>query len=167
MTALDQLIELRRAGHVQRCHTWQHLGSYSVAEHCYQCLIILTAFHPDPSPRLLKSVLYHDSAEYVVGDTPAPAKWRSRALREALRALESEVEAELQISFELDTTEELWIKAVDLIEFGMWCIDQLDLGNSLAMPRLATVIEAFNSFQAFPPELTPVVDYIRSYGVQQ
>ncbi len=160
----DIFLKLRSAGQVQRDHTRPHIGSYSIAEHCYQCLNIVLQYHPNPSIDLIKAVVYHDSAEMIVGDVPAPAKWRFDSLRHAVRNAEFQILKELRLArvLDLDPDSQHWLDAVDLLEFGLWCCDQLDLGNRLVYVALERVIARFQD-SAPPPRLIHLIDHLVSY----
>lgn len=124
---------LREGGHSQRCHTIPTLGDASVGKHSYNMLTLLHVLYPEARVELWRAILLHDVAERWVGDTPADAKYGiSKALGKAVREAESRVEQDLGISEALSclTEEELsWQKALDVLEFVMFCADQQALGN--------------------------------------
>lgn len=124
---------LREGGHVQRCHNLPHHGEYSVAAHSWHVAILLMVLHPNPSKELLLAALTHDVAERWTGDVPAPAKWASPKLKDHLDALEGGIEIALGIASQLTTEEQRWLKACDLLELELWCMDQIALGNKVAL----------------------------------
>lgn len=69
----DETLSLRASGHVRRWHTIRTITQQTVAEHSGQALTLLLQLHPDPSFNLIRALLWHDSAERVVGDVPSPA----------------------------------------------------------------------------------------------
>jgi len=150
---LSAVLELRRAGRVQRCHGIPHHGSYSVAEHTYQMLHLLMSLCPKPSKALIEAVLYHDSAELELGDTPRPAKTRFPDLGKAVAKAEDVVNGELSVMQDRLLPSELsWLRALDVLELAMWCLDQLDMGNKNVMPVLERCHDALLEIQV-PEEL--------------
>lgn len=120
---------LREAGHLSRGHNLRYLGSYDVAQHSWQAVMLLYCLHPNPSPNLVKAVLFHDVGERYVGDLPAPAKWASTELTELHGNLELQAMKSLGVEVELTDEEVSWAKAVDCLELLLWSEDQLALGN--------------------------------------
>ena len=120
----------REAGMVQRCHTMQIHGHYTIAEHCYNVVSILLILHPEPSMTLIKAALWHDQAERWLGDVPAPAKWAHPELAKVYAAAEQKMLAESGFFFRLNDDEANWLKAVDTLELWMTAKEQLLMGNS-------------------------------------
>lgn len=126
-TALRQ----REAAKVERAHTLPHIGSYPVGLHSANMALLLMLLNPAAKLPLVRACLLHDAPERWLGDVPAPLKWYSAELKDALHAADHRVAVEV---FKYDehalSTEDLqWLKAVDAMEFWMWCIDQLHMGN--------------------------------------
>lgn len=153
---------LREAGHVQRCHNLPHHGEYTVGKHSYDALSLLFVLYPgDPSINLIKSVLWHDSAERYLGDVPAPAKWTNPDLKEIYETIENETLKRHGCAFELTENEHLWLKAIDMVEFWLWCLDQQMLGNTMidnakdaiehAIKTTTTPMEVYRFFANFNP----------------
>lgn len=150
---LTAILELRRAGRVQRCHGIPYHGSYSVAEHTYQMLNLLMSLCPKPSKALIEAILYHDSAELEIGDTPRPAKTRFPDLGKAVAKAEEVVNSELSVMQDKLLPSELaWLRGLDLLELAMWCLDQLDMGNKNVMPVLDRCHDAIQE-QEMPEEI--------------
>lgn len=120
---------LREAGHVKRGHNLRFIGHYDVAQHSWQATMLLYCFHPNPSPALIKAVMFHDVGERYVGDLPAPAKFASEQLAEIHGDLELKALEVLGARVELTDEEAVWAKAVDCLELLLWCEDQLNMGN--------------------------------------
>jgi hypothetical protein len=130
----------REGGHVRRCHTFQHLGEYSVGKHSYDALSLLLILHPGCSKNLMMAVLWHDVAERFVGDMPRPAAWISPELGEQYKLAESKARKLTKLPEPVLTSEEkVWLETVDLLEFWIWCAEQRQLGNSGCNPMLAKV----------------------------
>ncbi len=135
ISILEQALSLRASGHVKRWHTAQLIGQQTVAEHSGQAVSLLLLLHPDPSVSLIKSMLWHDSSERLVGDMPAPIKRTSKILSDEYEAAENRVMSAIHpLAYEAlqDLTEEslAWLRAIDVLELVMLCYDQVMLGNT-------------------------------------
>ncbi len=133
MTALHrQVRELRRGGHVLRCHTMPHHGEYSNGKHSFDALSLLLLLHPNPSTDLIKVVLWHDMGERALGDVPSPAKRMFRTLKRIYEVAENEVLRKLGVPIDqLSTGEKRWVAAVDALELWLWTLDQDAMGNKM------------------------------------
>jgi 5'-deoxynucleotidase YfbR-like HD superfamily hydrolase len=130
MDNIRKSLALREGGYTQRMHTVPVLGDTSVARHSWNMASLLWVLHPNPSQDLVWSVLFHDVPERWVGDTPSPAKYSiNPALGKELKEAELKVEAALGLEFGLNEEERRWLKALDILEFVMYCDDQSALGN--------------------------------------
>ena len=69
----DKLKLILRGGGVRRYHTEPNLTPQSVAEHSWRVAVIAHLLWPD-RPNIVFAALYHDVAELLVGDIPAPTK---------------------------------------------------------------------------------------------
>lgn len=121
----------REGGKTRRMHAMPHHGEYTVGQHSYDALSLLLVLNPTASLRLIRTVLWHDCAERWVGDTPAPAKWYNPPFHEQLHAVEKWVDELFLFKSPLSQEEQEWLDAVDMLEFWLWCQDQLALGNIL------------------------------------
>lgn len=120
----------REAGDVQRLHTVPVVGDASVAKHSWNMAMILWLLHPSPSLKLIMQALTHDNCERWTGDIPAPAKYRMfPALGAEMKAAEIKVADALGLDFTLSDEDQKWVRAADLLEFLMYCEDQLAMGN--------------------------------------
>lgn len=128
----EEILSLRASGHVKRWHTIRTLTQQTVAEHSGQALTLLLMLHPNPSLDLIKATLWHDSAERVVGDVPAPALRANPTFkREYLRAEEMAVlDNHPSAMIRLTAEEDLWLKAVDRLEAFLHAHDEIKLGNT-------------------------------------
>lgn len=138
MEIVDLILCLREAFRVERCHTIPHHGSYTNGQHTCDALALLFALHPDPSPRLVKALLFHDVPERWTGDVPAPAKWTPENISPLLGAMESRCLEALGVpsGSGLDDEEAAWFYAVDKLEMILWCHDQVAMGNMSALPAI-------------------------------
>lgn len=131
--SVQEALAFREAGHTQRCHTMQYIGTYNVAMHCYNALSLLFVLYPgEPSPNLVKALLWHDAPERWTGDVPTTAKRAYLPLNKALHELEEMILTKLgitEIFTRLNEIEIKWLHAIDLLELFMWTKEQEELGN--------------------------------------
>lgn len=153
----------REGGHVERCHTVPHLGSYSVGKHSFDAVSLLLLLHPEPGPsvNLIKGVLWHDVGERWVGDSPSPAKWFNPAFGEAYEAAEKEALLRSGFYIELTPRETDWLKAVDRLELLLWALDQVAIGNKNVTGMIENLHDYFSRERNSIP--TPVLQVIASY----
>lgn len=131
----EQVESLRASGHVARWHVFPQLGSrQTVAEHSGQAVSLLLLLHPGPSLSLIKAMLWHDSAERIVGDVPAPVRRQFPEYSEIYEKIEVLVHdqhhpAVSRAMTDLTIEECQWLKAIDVLELVMHCHDLEMLGN--------------------------------------
>ena len=123
------LMLLREAGNVSRLHTVPLIQKYTVAGHSWGMAMMCLALHPLPRPDLIKACLLHDVAERLIGDVPAPTKWRFEQLTKELDKAEQEAMTELGINFNLLPDEEIWLRALDLLDLLLFCVEEERMGN--------------------------------------
>ena len=128
-----RIMRMREGGHVQRCHCMPHHGTYDVAQHTFHMLILMEELHPNPSRELYSLILRHDLMERWTGDSPATAKRWMPGLKIALTGAEEELEKrtgiEAYLGDHVTESDRRWLKALDQVEFILWCEDQIALGN--------------------------------------
>lgn len=163
-----QILALREAANVQRCHTIQYDGSYDIAKHSYNALNLLLILFPEtipPSLSLIKAVLWHDIPERWTGDVPSPAKWSSPILKNALQSIEARIFKKLELNkcFEnLTKNEKTWLRGVDLLELYLWVIEQLEGGNRLVFGIKRRIDNVFRTEpESFPKEILEFVEAFR------
>lgn len=137
----QRALDYRESGMVQRAHTVPHHGEYTVATHSWNMATLLIALHPCPSANLLRAVLTHDCAERWTGDTPAPMK---RMFPELCGMLHQAEDAVMAKRFHggplgLEPAEVRWVKALDCLEFFLWCSDQINMGNRHAQTSFENI----------------------------
>lgn len=134
---------LREAAVVERMHTEPHVGSYTVGLHSYNALNLILVLNPAPSPSLIRAIMWHDAAERLTGDIPAPIKWKRPALKAMLSELEQQIDAHYGLVQNLSTEDWRWLKAVDGLELWLWCDDQVRRGNQDARYTRTLLQERF------------------------
>lgn len=131
MEQAERVMLLRECSAVERCHTLPHVGSYSVGKHSYDAAMLLLQLHPGPSLTLVRAVLEHDLTERWLGDVPRTILDLEPDLYQMHNSANIRVarRAGFDSLFELKTDDWDWLRAVDTLEFILWCDDQLALGN--------------------------------------
>ena len=163
------LIRLYRAGgHVYRLHTVPTLLNETVAQHTFGVMSILRAlYHPAwPPNRLLVRALDHDMPEQYTGDMPAPIKWKSDVIDEALKDIEADWWDEAGIVPSPLRVEEYYIlKAADMLDLILKCNEELNMGNKnrLGMYKTSDIISngiTYISGLDLPEWVREKVDYV-------
>lgn len=142
---------LWNSGHVNRWHNHPNHALRNsrdtVWQHAARCAVLTWQIWPDIDAHSLVTVLLHDAAESVTGDTPGPAK-RDPDLSDALSSLSKRFNyrndipepqcaiaaEELQLVDKLDAY--LWARSVDpaIVQSREWrdqLVTILDLADSL------------------------------------
>jgi len=137
-TAIQRVKFAREAGAIRRLHIHKIIGEYDIAQHTFGALCLLRVLNPLASVNLVWAVLSHDKPERLTGDIPSPAKYHGRwFIAEAYQEHENEILTGSGFVWDKLTEEEsYWLKAVDSLEFWLFCLDQAMLGNqTLVKPK--------------------------------
>lgn len=128
---MDRVKALWESGGVRRFHATPILQHYDIAQHCWRMGVLLDVLHPGPSQELRRAVMFHDSAERWTGDVPATAKWWVvPGISSWFAQAERRILTELGVNVDLTNEEYAWLKALDLLELYLFCLDEQDLGNT-------------------------------------
>ena len=121
---------LREAGPIPRCHTFGAPDpAHTLALHSWGALNLLLVLHPAPSLDLVKAVQWHDAHERYTGDIPAPVKWASPKLREALAELEARIDRYFGTGPAISENDRLWLVCVDLLDLLLMAQERRALGD--------------------------------------
>lgn len=125
----------REGASVRRMHTSPIIREYTNGLHSFNMLSMLFILHPTPyfCQRLAWAILQHDIPERLTGDVPAPAKWYGIINAEETDNVERSVNLSVfgeHCADGLTVAEEAWLKSLDLLEFYLFCRDEVALGNS-------------------------------------
>jgi 5'-deoxynucleotidase YfbR-like HD superfamily hydrolase len=132
------VLTLFNASRVRRYHTTD-VQEQSLAQHSWGVAMIVARITPPDNPRLavlLKYALTHDLHEYVSGDSPATAKWKSKELEEYHRREEEEFNRHHKLVdlSDLQPEEAAIVKWADMLELVLWCQKEMVKGNKFANP---------------------------------
>jgi 5'-deoxynucleotidase YfbR-like HD superfamily hydrolase len=107
----DLLTIVLRGGATTRYHN-EPTARQLVSDHTFRVLAILLHLWPDASRKLILATFYHDVAEGITGDLPAPFK----RFCDGIEELETEIEAHLGLPTELEEPDRSRLKAADYLE---------------------------------------------------
>jgi 5'-deoxynucleotidase YfbR-like HD superfamily hydrolase len=120
------------AGNVTRYHTIRMIHKQSVAEHSWGvAMVILWLYgHEHVPASLMRAALLHDVAEVATGDMPAPVKWSSEQLSQAMINAENTFNEEHGLG-DLDLPMNLSriLKFADMCELIIFCLGEANMGN--------------------------------------
>lgn len=137
---MERLLTTREAGCVQRYHT-ARVTAQSVADHTYGVInLILVLSEGTPSVELLKAALWHDAAESVTGDLPAPFKRLDPVLTKRLTIMEDKFLYDTGLDAAISSEELVVLKWADILELIMYCGEQTLVGNLYARQIMDTGI---------------------------
>lgn len=148
MNALEQVIIYRRGLNVTRMHTVPHIRHYDNGSHSASAALIalelckLNEVSEGYQFDIIKYMLMHDIAEQFVGDVPADVKRIEPTIKEVLDKVEKSWERKNIPS----KPESIGIfgsricKCADLIELGMFCVEEINMGNRHVRHVLENVI---------------------------
>lgn len=163
ITKIKAVRALRGGSHVMRCHTRVYHGEYTVGQHSFDMLTLLFMLYPEqPTIHLVKAIWLHDMGEYWVGDAPSPAlkdypKYRKEYKKAQGDSLKYATGLEMPV---LSRYEQMWLKALDLLELWLWCVDQLALGNTTVSGFITRLLEAFQELDKIGELPTEVDDFM-------
>ena len=151
---LNKIKALWEGGDVERLHAVPHLRPYTVAQHCWRMTMLLYQLHPCPHRQLVGAIIHHDCAERWVGDVPAPAKWWVvPEIKDALATAEDQILVELGVGFSLTSEDIHWLKALDILELYLHCLDEANLGNRNLHQCCRACLDVLHQ-DWIPPEIT-------------
>jgi 5'-deoxynucleotidase YfbR-like HD superfamily hydrolase len=102
---------------------------------------VIAAFLADAvTPQMLMAALMHDIGEAYTGDVPYPFKHQHPAVKQYLDAAETRFRLENQLDFPISEEEQQVIKAADMLDLVLKCVDELEMGNQTVLPMLQTGI---------------------------
>lgn len=134
MDAKNQFAKLQRirnGGNVKRYHTIPIIREQSNAAHSWGVAVLFDQLWGVKSMNGVRASLYHDCAEYVTGDIPAPIKRSSKNVKEAINEVEHKFNTELGITVGLNKEDQVKVKFCDCLEGALFCLEELEMGNKM------------------------------------
>jgi len=148
---IDKFHVYRKGLKVERMHTVQHITPYNNGFHsCNAALIAheLCTLNNINSSSTVLYMLLHDVAEGYVGDSPANVKREYPDIKTALDIAESDWEQKYIPDMpDLHPQEKAIAKVADLAELGMYCLEELWIGNRNVTEILVRVVEYLHDFK--------------------
>lgn len=144
-------IEVYRKGlKVERLHTIPHLTPYNNGFHSANAALIardLCVYNDIAPATTMYYMLLHDVAEGYTGDLPANVKVDNPEMAAMLDRIEDNW-AEIHIPHmpDLAPIEKRVAKVSDLAELGMYCLEELILGNKGVILVLTNVVEYLQNY---------------------
>lgn len=93
------------------------------------------------------AALTHDLAELHTGDMPYPFKYANPQLKEYLDDAECTILASVRLDVLLTPEETLILKAADMLDLALKCVDEVELGNQTVLDMLNTGILVLRGLQ--------------------
>jgi len=142
MEQVNKIRRLRNGSNVRRCHIHTHLGpDYTVGKHSYDAICILLELYPQAPRDVILSLLYHDQAEYDLGDIPTHVKWDNPEFARMIKNIEHKINSDngwIQ-HVNLEPGWEFILKQIDILELGIWAIEQYEMSWPKAMEFLIKI----------------------------
>lgn len=135
----------RKGLKVERLHTVSHVTPYNNGFHSCNAALVARELCKindiEDSGKVILYMLLHDVAEGYTGDVPANVKREFPNVKLAMDEAELAWEEDHIDDMPLLTDVEMQIaKAADTIELGMYCLEELALGNTNLSLVLANVV---------------------------
>jgi 5'-deoxynucleotidase YfbR-like HD superfamily hydrolase len=154
---------LYESGAVKRFHTKRVIQETTVAHHTWGVMLILFDIC-EPSVNLLAAALYHDSAEIITGDVPAPAKWHHAGLDAELLAVERQFETDNEINYLLTEHEQNLLKWADSLELILYADSEFRMGNQAMGKTINSVVAMLRRRKAPSPR---AAELLEAYGYER
>ena len=144
----------REGAQVRRLHTIPLNGYYDNGQHSFNMLCMLRVLYPgDPPLDLVWAIMEHDLPEKWTGDAPAPAKWYGIINK----AVQEQVEEKFCLEafgsmIKLDDYHASWLAGLDMLEFYLFCRDEIQRGNKNVHTVLYNATNAMHEMQKLIPE---------------
>ncbi len=152
---IDRLRRYRNGLNVERLHTIAHVTPYSNGSHsCNAALVALELCEINGLDiyqqfAIIKYMLLHDIAEEYTGDIPSDVKRQNPDLKSVLDDIEAKWEKHnIPDMPELEPEDKDIAKCADLIELGMYCLDELYMGNKNMEHVLSNVVRYIWQYKA-------------------
>lgn len=164
-----QALSLRASGYVKRWHVRSAIRSQNDAEHSAQALSLLLVLHPNPSPNLVRAMLWHDMGERGAGDVPANVRRKrpdfARLYEDVERAYSVENHPIATTVIDALTAEEqAWLKAVDALEALLWADEEVRMGNGDFADVLDDIYNALHASTTAPREVHEFAEWYMKQG---
>ena len=141
VTVYERVLFLFNGGMVRRYHTLPTNKEITVAEHSWLVAALLTVLLPAPSAALLRAALFHDCAEQLWGDLPAPVKWLDPNAQEIHTSMEQTTLQAFNCYNTITPDEQQALQLADSFAGMLECCKECALGSKFLK-------EAYNRWHA-------------------
>lgn len=127
---------------VRRYHTVTTHQLETVGHHSHGVAMLALVLNPEASRKLILAALFHDLSEQYTGDIPSPAK-RELNIGNDLEELENSLMRAAGVPMPMLSKDEArTLKLADLAHGALFCVRELQLGNS----RMRLVFNRYVSY---------------------
>jgi 5'-deoxynucleotidase YfbR-like HD superfamily hydrolase len=155
----SKITTYRRAGAVRRYHTETLLRPETVAEHSANVAFLCSILDPECATALIYSALIHDTAEIYTGDIPYPFKKQHADMGKYVNAVEKGFLLNHGLYVELTEEQVQVLKAADMLDLVLKCLEEARLGNRTLENVYRTGIAVLATLQ-LPPVVRAKLDSI-------
>lgn len=110
----------------------------TIAHHSANVAMIATVLAGEIRPAMLMYALTHDVGEVYTGDVPYPFKKQHPALKAYLDNAEELYKINNGLNFPCDLEDYEIVKAADMLDLVLKCVDEMQMGNQTVIPMLNT-----------------------------
>ena len=136
-----KLQKIRNGGNVKRYHTIPIIREQNNAAHSWGVAVLFDQLWGVKSMNGVRASLYHDCAEYLTGDLPAPIKKSSKEVAKVIKQLEDDFNAELDIAIDINKEDQVKVKFCDCLEGALFCLEELEMGNKMVADVFSKYME--------------------------
>ena len=151
-----ELWDYLQAGRVTRFHTLPDPVHQTTAEHAGRVALIAWVLSGKTCrAQVLVACLAHDLPEAITGDVPAPAKWASLPLANALKELESRLADPwpvMQVMEQLTPKEEDLLALADALDGVFTCVQGVRAGHH-------AMLQPYHAWMSYLRQRWPHVHY--------
>ena len=137
-----KLQKIRNGGNIKRYHTIPTIREQTNAAHSWGVAVLFDQLWGKQATATgIKASLYHDCAEYLTGDLPAPIKKSSKEVTKVIKQLEDDFNAELDIAIDINKEDQVKVKFCDCLEGALFCLEELEMGNKMIIDVFGRYME--------------------------
>lgn len=129
-----EILDPRRAGELQRYHTWPCLRTQTAADHQWNVARLVLAIWPQAPREIIIHALLHDVGEVAVGDPPFPVKRNNEQLKATLDAMERSAHLAMCAAWSLPPPLKIGyglhvVKIADILDMWEYALSEIASGN--------------------------------------
>jgi 5'-deoxynucleotidase YfbR-like HD superfamily hydrolase len=166
---IDRLNVFRKGLKVERLHTVTHIAPYNNGFHSANAALIANELCYEncvDSKYVIISMLLHDVAEGYTGDIPANVKRDNPKFSKALKDIETTWEKTnifFSAPYHLTPQQKDICKIANIVELGMYSLDELNMGNKNLKFVLKNVVDSLEEFRKYKGVI-PILIHFNRYN---